>query len=328
MVQVARRRFVVSAGALLASSFARAQPVARRVRIGVLIDGKEGVNDAVWQVFRARLKELGYVEGKNIVTETRYSQGLRERLPALASELVALKPDVIVVGTTPATRAMMKATTTIPIVMTSVGDPVRTGLVASLARPGGNVTGQTSMAPEVGAKWIEILIEFAPAARTIAFLGQPNNSVHSVMYQSVHTAAKLRGMSAKFMKATTSDEVDRAFAAMVSGKFDGFVVPSSPVMLRHREKFAELALRHGLTAVYARQEYVAAGGLVSYGPDRNALFRGAADYLHFIVQGAKPADLPVQQPSRFELAVNAKTAKALGLSIPSSILLRASRVIE
>lgn len=328
MSRIRRRQFLIAAGALISAPLARPQPAGRQVRIAILDDAREGADAVRWHSFRSRLQELGYVEGRNVVIDARFSQGAPERLRALTAELVALSPDVIVVSTTPATRAAMQATSAIPIVFTAVSEPVETGLVASLARPGGNVTGLAIMSAQISAKWIEILTEIAPGARHFAFLGQASNQAVAAVFRSMQETARERNFFVRLMEATDPGAVDRAFELMVAEKFDGFMVASTPVLLPHRQQIVELAARHRLPAVYARNEYVTAGGLLSYAPDGNALFRRAADYVDRILRGAKASNVPVEQPTKFELVVNLKTAKALGISISQSILLRADRVIE
>ena len=328
MSRIRRRQFLIAGGVLISAPLARPQPAGRQARIAILDDAREGADAARWHSFRSRLQELGYVEGRNLVIEARFSQGAPERLRALTAELIAVSPDVIVVSTTPATRAAMQATSAIPIVFAAVGAPVETGLVAGLARPGGNVTGLTIMSAEISAKWIEILTVIAPGARKFAFLGQASNQAVAAVFRSMQETARERNFFVQLMEATDPGAVDRAFELMVAEKFDGFMVASAPILLPHRQQIVDLAVRHRLPAVYSRDEYVTAGGLLSYAPDGNALFRRAADYVDRILRGAKVANLPVEQPTKFELVVNLKTAKALGISISQSILLRADRVIE
>ena len=222
----------------------------------------------------------------------------------------------------------MQATSTIPIVFTAAAEPVEMGLVASLARPGGNVTGQAIMSAQVSAKWIEILTEIAPRARKFAFLGQASNQAIVAVFRSMQETASAHNFSVRLMEAIDPGAVDRAFKVMVAEKFDGFMVASAPVLLPHRQQIVDLAVRHRLLAVYARNEYVTAGGLLSYAQDRNAMFLRTADYVHRILQGAKPSNLPVEQPTKFELVINMKTAKAMGLTIPQTVLIRADQVIQ
>ena len=328
MSRFQRRKFLAGAFALLAAPYVLGQPAGRRVRIGILSEANE---DAQWEfphTFRDHLQKSGYVGGKNLVIETRFSRGVSARLHAQAAELVALKPDLIVTITTPATQAAMKATSSIPIVMAGMSDPVKSGLVASLARPGGNVTGLSIMSTQMTAKGLEMLLEIAPSAKKIAFLGQSSNQTHGEIYQSLQITGRSRGVAIRMLEASTPDEIARAFKLMASEKFDGVVVSTSAVLFAHRKSIADLAARHRLPAVYGREEYVAAGGLLSYGRDSVELYRRVADYAHRILQGAKPADLPVEQTASFRTVVNLATARALGIRIPQSILLRADLVIE
>jgi ABC-type uncharacterized transport system substrate-binding protein len=328
MTYPARRRFLFMTAALVASTRSNAQPSRDVVRIGILSGGYEEANAANWRVFRARLQELGYVEGRNLVIEKRFADGARAQLPALAAQLVALGPNVIVAAGTPPTRVAMKATSTIPIVMTGSADPVGSGLVSSLARPGGNVTGQSMAITDISAKWIEILTELAPRAKEFGFLGDSGNTAIVAVHRSIQRVAGPRGVSVRMFEAVSPGEVDAAFEVMVRANYGGFMVAASTVLAPRSQQIVERALQARLPAVYAREEYVEAGGLMSYITDRKALFRRAADYVHRIVQGAKPSELPVEQVSNFRLAVNLKTARAMGLTLPQSILIRADRVVE
>jgi putative ABC transport system substrate-binding protein len=323
-----RRRVLFASVALLAAARAHAQATGRAIHLATISDSHEGGDAARWQVFYDRLRELGYREGWNLRVSARYSQGAQDRLPALAAELVALAPDVIACGTTPATHAVKRATTTIPVVFIGAAEPVETGLVASLSRPGGNVTGTAIMSAEMSGKWIEMLREISPGAKKFAFLGQASNQGIAVVYRSMQAAATAIGATARLMEATSAVEVESAFAEIARGRYDAFMVASAPVLLPQRQQIVELAARHRIPGLYARDEYVAAGGLMSYTPDRRAYFRRAAELVHRIIEGTRPADLPVERPTKFELIVNLKTAAAIGLKIPASILLRADRVIE
>jgi len=305
-----------------------AQSARRAVRIGLLDIAREDSTVELWQIFRGRLRELGYVEGKNLVIEARFAQGASERLPALAAQLVGLKPDLIVAYGTPETLAVMKATSIIPIVFTETGDAVATGMVANLARPGGNVTGQSSMYTVISAKWIEMLVELVPGAKQIAFLGLTNNQSIRTNFRLMQEAAKPLGVAVRLLEAGSPGAIENAFEVMAAEKLDGFMVAAAAELLANQQQLVALAARNRLPAIYARDEFIAAGGLLSLGIDRVHKYRRAAEYVDRILQGAKPADLPVEQPTQFELVVNLKTAHALGLRIPPSILLRADRVIE
>jgi len=297
------------------------------VRIAIFEDGSKGATESLWREFRGRLRELGWIEGQNVSYIERFSQGERSRLPSLAQELVASAPDVIAVVTTPATRAAMHATSSIPIVF-STGDPVGAGLVSNLARPGGNATGQSIMSIELSTKWFEVVAELVPGAKKVAMLGQASNRTTFKVFRTAQKAAAAREISLHLLEATQPGEVDRAFETMVQENFDAFIVVSAPVVLRHQRQIVALAARHRLPGVYAREEYVVAGGLLAYTPSRVALFRNMADQVQRVLQGASPGDLPVQQPTKLDLTINMRAAKAMGIEIPPSVLLRAERVIE
>jgi len=326
MSRFQRRQILIAACALLAAPFALGQPAGRLARIGILSDGSE--DPPLWLPFWDQLKKLGYVEGKTVVVEARFAQGVPARLRAQAAELVALKPDLIVTISTPSTQAAMKATSTIPIVFAGASDPVKSGLVASLSRPGGNVTGLANMVSQLADKWLEMLLAIAPGARRIAYLGHSSNQAIRETHQSLQETGRSRGATIRLLEASTPDEIARAFELMVREKFDGFIVSPTPVLVAHLQNIVDLAARHRLPAVYGREEYVAAGGLLSYSRDIVETYRRVADYAHRILQGAKPADVPIEQPSSFRTVANLATARALGIKIPQSILLRADRVIE
>jgi len=328
MGQVGRRRFLLVAGALLAvPRVGWGQAKGRLVRIATLEDGNKGPTEALWREFRARLRELGWVEGENVLFIERFSQGERSRLPALAAELVTSAPDVIVSAATPTTRAVMGATSTIPIVFTT-GDPLRAGLVSNLARPGGNATGQSIMGAELSTKLLDMLTELVPETKKVAMLGQVNNRTITAVFRSVQNAANSRGISVRLLEATQPNDVDSAFETMARENFDGFISFSTPIVLRHRRQIVDLAARYRLPGVYPRREYSAIGGLLSYEADRVEIFRSMAEQVHRVLKGANPGDLPVQQPTKFILTINLRTAKALGLTVPQSILLLADHVVE
>jgi len=328
MSQIGRRQFLLAAAVMLAAPRKGAgRPRGERVRIAIFEDGNQGATEALWREFRERLRERGWVEGKNVSFVSRFSQGKRDRLPELAAELVALAPDVIVAATTPASRAAMRATSSIPIVFIT-GDPLGGGLVSNLARPGGNATGQSIMSVELSTKWVEILTELVPGTKKIAMLGQASNRSVVAVFGSLQQAAEARGISARLLDATQPQEIYSAFETMAREGYDAFIAASALTVLRHRRQIVELAARYRLPAVYSRDEYAAAGGLLSYTPNRVAVFRSLADQVQRVLEGANPGDLPVQQPTKIDLTINLGTAKALGIEIPASILLRADRVIE
>jgi putative ABC transport system substrate-binding protein len=279
--------------------------------------------------FRQGLRELGWVEGQNTVIDYRYAEGRFDRLPGLAAELVRLKVDIIVAAPTPAAAAAKKATGTIPIVMIAVGDPVGLGLIASLARPGGNVTGLSfSVGPEILGKQLELLKETVPKLRRVAILSNPANPVQPGQIREVNVAARSLGVQLQFLEARGPNEFDGAFAAMAKERVGALLVLADSMLIAHRTRLADLAARSRLPAAYGTREDVEAGGLMSYGPSLRDLFRRGATFVDKILKGAKPADLPVEQPTKFELVINLKTAKALGLTIPPSLLGRADEIIQ
>jgi putative ABC transport system substrate-binding protein len=278
--------------------------------------------------FRQGLSETGYVEGQNVVIEYRWAEGRYDRLPTLAADLVGRKVDVIAaIGGAPAARAAKNATSTIPIVFVS-GDAVGDGLVASLARPGGNLTGVSFLADELTPKRFELLSELVPQARVVGLLVDPNIRANERVTPAVQETARAKGVQLDILKASTESEIDAAFAALVQRQAGALVVSAGPFFFYRREQLAALAARHAVPAIYELREYATAGGLITYGTSLTAVFRQVGIYTGKILKGAKPADLPVLQPTTLELVVNLKTAKALGLTIPPSILSRADEVIE
>ena len=283
-----------------------------------------GVN---WEAFRQGLRTLGYSE-EDIAIESRWADGHVERLPELAAELVRLAPEVIVVGSAAAALAAKQATATIPIVVAVFSDPVGTGLVASFAHPGGQVTGLSAMQEDTVAKELELLKTAVPHAERIAVLFDPGNPAHAGVLQTVRQAAETLGTSLLPIEVRAPDEIDGAFSTMARERADAVVVLGGPLVMTERNRIAELAASHKLPAIYYERELVMAGGLMSYGADLKDMNRRAATYVDKILKGTKPADLPVEQPTKFELVVNLKTANALGLTIPPSILALADEVIE
>ncbi len=317
-------------GILVAPFAAEAQPAGKVPRIGVLsASSSPSSNPRSYEAFRQGLRELGSVEGQNIVIDYRFAEGRFVRLPDLAAELVRLKVDIIVAVPTPAAAAAKNATETIPIVMISVGDPVGLGLIASLARPGGNVTGLTySAGMEIFGKGLELLKETVPKVRRVAILSNPGNPAQPLMIREVNVAARSLGVQLQLLEARGPNEFDGAFAAMAKERVGALLVVADSMFIAHRTRLADLAARSRLPAAYGFRESVEAGGLMSYGPSVPDLFRRAATFVDKILKGAKPADLPVEQPTKFELVVNLKTARALGLTIPQSVLIRADEVIR
>jgi putative ABC transport system substrate-binding protein len=328
-----RRRFIemIGGGLLAAPLAAEAQQAAKVARIGYLA-GNLAASPHVHEAFRQGLRDLAYVEGRNVVIEYRDAEGKPERLPALAAELVALKVDVIVAaGGTRGALAAKQATRTIPIVFAVVGDPVTDGLVTSLARPGGNVTGSSLLAPELIGKCLELLKQAIPGVSRVAVLWQPGagpERTEKDLLKGADVAARALGVRLQFVEARGPDDFDRAFSEMTRARADALTVLSSAMFINERRRLVDLAAKHRLPAVYPYRESVDAGGLMAYGPNVADSFRRAATYVDRILKGAKPADLPVEQPTKFELVINLKTAKALGLKIPQSVLGRADEVIQ
>jgi putative ABC transport system substrate-binding protein len=324
---VRRREFMLLlAGAMIAGRRLRAQQKAVPV-VGFLHFASSGPFAPFVGAFQKGLGETGYVEGQNLAIEYRWAEGHYDRLPSLAADLVARNVDVIVAAGPPSARAAKSATSAIPIVFSS-GDPVGEGLVASLARPGGNLTGVSILTVELMAKRLELLSELVPRVGVIALLVNPNNPNTEPMMRDVQEAARAKRIQLPVLKAGSESEIDAAFASLVQLQAGGLVVGTDPFFNSRREQLVALAARHAVPAIYEWREFAAAGGLISYGPSLTSIYRQDGIYVGKILKGAKPADLPVEQPTRFELVINLKTAKALGLTIPPSILARADEVIE
>jgi putative tryptophan/tyrosine transport system substrate-binding protein len=298
------------------------QEAAKAPRIGLLDCGK------FWDPLLQRLNELGYIEGRTIIFEYRASQGVSERLPALAQDLVQRRVDLIVTYGTPPTQAAKQATRTIPIVMVGTGDPVKAGLVPSLARPGGNITGNTILGPDIGAKRLQLLREALPKVVRVAMLWNPQNASNTAQFHNVQRAAPGLGLTLLPMEVSSVGELDSAFAAVMKKRPDALMVTADPVQQLFVDRIIQLAAGARLPTIFQIKENAMAGGLMSYGPSLPELFRRAATYIDKILKGTRPSDLPVEQPETFELVINVRTAKALGLTIPRSLLLRADRVIE
>jgi putative tryptophan/tyrosine transport system substrate-binding protein len=322
-----RELITVLGGAAVTWPFAlRAQQKAMPV-IGFLHFASLGPFALYAVAFRQGLSETGYVEGQNLAIEFRWAEGSYDRLPAMAADLVDCKVDVIVAAGPPSARAAKSATSTIPIVFSSA-DPIGEGLVASLARPGGNLTGVSVLTVELMAKRLELLSELVPQAKVIVLLVNPNNPNTEPMIRDVQEAARTKGVELPILKAGSEIEIDAAFASLVQLQAGGLVVGADPFFNSRREQLVALAARHVVPAIYEWREFAKAGGLISYGTSLAGIYRQDGIYAGRILNGAKPADLPVEQPTRFELVVNLKTAKALGLTVPPSILARADEVIE
>jgi len=316
------------AGALMAPLVSFAQQLAKVSRIGFLGNSTAALEANLIGPFREGLRDLGYVEGRNILIEYRWAEGKYERFPALIAELIALKVDVIVTAGTPATLAVKKATTSVPLVMVAVGDPVGTGIVPSLSRPGGNITGLTSISPELEGKRLELLREVVPKLSHVAILWNPMNAYHVIEMKEAQSAASALRMKVLSLGVRTPEELDGAFAAINRERAGALLVLADRLFLHHRTRIMDFSAQHRLPGVHAYRELVEVGGLMSFGPSYAGMHRRAATYVDKILKGAKPADLPVEQPATFELVINLKTAKALGLTIPQSVLLRATEVIQ
>ena len=318
-----RREFIALLGGTAAWPLAaRAQQAATIPRIGIIDDSP------IWNAFRHGLRDLGYLEGQNIVFDYRYAGGLPDRLAWVAVELVHRPVDLIATFGTPPTLAAKQATTTIPIVMMGVGDPVGSGLVSSLARPGGNITGNTILGPEVAGKRLQLLKEVIPSLSRVVFLWNPDNASHPAQLAELRVAVEALGIKLLPVPVRSSDEFDNAFAAMMRERPDAFLMTNDPFHQLSIGRIIDFLANNRLPGMFVTREVTVAGGLLSYGASLPDLFRRGAVYVHKILQGTKPADLPIEQPVKFELVVNLKTAKVMGLSSPESFLLRADEVIE
>jgi putative ABC transport system substrate-binding protein len=325
--RIARRVFLAAvAGGALAVP-AAAQAPQKVVRIGWISGGSPTAFAGRLDMLRRGMREQGYAD-ERVFIEQRWAEGREELLPQLAAELVRLKPAVIVAVGTPATRAAKDATDTIPIVMVAVGDPVGTGLVSSLSRPGANITGFSNLAADLSAKLLDLLHEVVPGVSRVAVLQNPANPVHGVYWTHVVSAGDRIGVRPVAVEMREPEDVEAAFAVVVRHQAGAVMILPDPQHLIARKRIAELAARHRLPAIYANRDYAEAGGLMSYGPDTSELYHRAAVYVDRILRGARPADLPVEQPTRFELVVNLRAARAVNLAVPSAVLLRADRVIQ
>jgi putative ABC transport system substrate-binding protein len=318
-----RRKFLKllgGAGAAWPLAVQAQQP--RIPRIGIIDDAP------IWDNFRTGLRELGYIEGRNIALEYRSADGRPEHLAAAASELAGLPVDIIATYGTPAAQAAKRATATIPIVMVTIGDPVRAGLVASFARPGGNITGLTILSPDSSPKRLQLLKEIAPSVARVALLWNPDNDSNAAQLQEIQIAAPMLGIQLLPFAVRRSDEFDGAFAAMTSQRVDALLMTADPFHELHIERIIEFLTRNRLPGSFLIRENVVAGGLMSYGASQPDLVRRAATLVHKILQGSKPADLPIEQPVKFDLVINLKASRALGLTVPRSLLALADEVIE
>ena len=328
MLNMRRREFIALLGSAAAWPFAAhaQQPAGKILRLAVLQPGAPP--EPLVEAFRQRLRELGYVEGRNLVLEYRWAEGKLDRLADLARELSGLKVDVITTMSTPAALAARNATATIPIVFTAVGDPVGAGVVPSLARPGGNATGISLLATELSAKRLEILREIAPATSRVAMLWNDTNPGMVLRAHEAQDAATRLGVAVQSVGVHDLISFDAAFAAIESDRADALLTLVDPFTREHRKRIVDYAAQRRLPAIYEAREFVDSGGLASYGPSLVAIQRRAAEYVDKIFRGTKPSDIPVEQPTKFDLVVNLKTAHALGIEVPPTLIARADEVIE
>lgn len=323
-----RRKFVALIGSALATPLAVSQQPAMVPRIGYLFSFARSQGEHLWDACRQGMRELGYVEGRNVVLEPRWADGHHDRMPSLVAELVDLKVNVIVAAATPANLAAKAGAGTIPIVMVAVSDPSRIGLVKSLARPGGSITGLSLLTPELSGKRLELLVEVTRQVRRAAVLNNPDNSSHAVFLQETLSAARGMQIQIHVLNARNPGEIEQAFQEAAKEGAQALIVFDDPVIWGHRKQVVTLAAKARLPVMYGYSEFVDEGGLISYGPQRPDLYRRTAAYVDKILKGANPAELPIERPTRFELFVNLKTANALGVAVPQHVLLRADRVIE
>ena len=326
-----RREFIVAVVALGAvagsiASFAQQQGKVWRVGFLSLYSASEIAQNTA--AFLTALRELGYIEGKNLVVEWRFAEGSFERLPDLAADLVQLKVDVIVAVASAAISAAKNATSTIPIVMATTGDPVGSGFVKSLARPGGNITGLSNMGGDTGAKLLDLLLTAVPKVSRVGVLVTPTSTTYRAISESIQAGAQNTSVNVLIAEARTPQEIETAFAMMAGESAGAVIVGTAPLFALHRAQIAQLAIKYKMPSIFGNRAYVEAGGLMSYGYKLTENYLRAASYVDKILKGAKPGDLPVEQPTTLELVINSKTAKALGLTIPQSILLRADDVIQ
>ena len=320
--------FVVALSVVIAFTPASAQTPASLPRVGMLTPAPSATTKAAWDTFREAMKELGYVEGKNVVYEYRSAEGQLERLPQLAAELVKLPVKVMVVANTPGNLAAKKATTTIPIVMVAVGDPVRVGLVSNLGRPGGNITGFTNLSGQIAAKRLQLLREVVPTATRIGMIGNPGDPNALIQIQDAEAAARELKIQLRLFTVQEAGQLGPAFESARSWRAQALLRLNDPLQVSLREQTIELAAKTRIPMMYASRADAVAGGLIGYGVDPVESYTRAAAYVDRILKGAKPGDLPVQQPTKLELGVNLKTAAALNIKIPQAVLVQADQVIE
>jgi ABC-type uncharacterized transport system substrate-binding protein len=323
-----RRTVICLPLTLLLLTVAEAQQPTKVPRIGFLIGASASTNVARLDAFRQGMRALGYVEGKNIVIEYRYAEGKPDRLPAFAAELVRLKVDVIVTAGSASTRSAKQATVTIPIVMAIDDDPVGSGFAASLARPGGNITGLSGLAPEISGKQLELLREIVPKLSRLGVFGDVTRPGNPQALREINLAADAVRVQIQFLEVREPKDIETAFRAAGEKRAEALLMLGSPVLISHRRQLADLAVKSRLPAIYRNLEFVEDGGLMAYGASLSDSYRRAAAYVDKVLKGAKPADLPIEQPTKFELVLNLKAAKQIGLTIPPNVLARADRVIR
>jgi ABC-type uncharacterized transport system substrate-binding protein len=325
-----RRAFLAGSGAVLLAAplTAQAQQAAKVYRIGFLSGGSAAASKPFAEQFRQGLRELGYVEGQNLIIEYRWAEGQLDRLPQLARDLARIAPDLIVAWASQSAIAAHNATTSIPIVMVNVGDPVYLGLTTSLARPSKNLTGLTSFGPELAAKQLSLLKEAVPEVKRIAILGNPGNPLNPPWLKGVETAARTLAVQIQLLNITGPDDVPTAFRDAVKGRAGAIFVATDQVVALQSAQISALALSNRLPTMSGSRPLMDAGGLMTYSIDGLAMFRRAATYVDKILKGAKPGDVPIEEPTKFEFVINLKTAKTLGLTIPQALLVRADKVIE
>jgi putative tryptophan/tyrosine transport system substrate-binding protein len=328
------RRDVIRATSLLLSiaavrdGLAQARARETPARLAILDDAVESVRAHLWQTFRNRLSDLGYVEGRSLIIEARWAGGDLDRLSTLAAELVALRPDVLVTITATVALIAKKATSVIPIVAVGPADPVKLGLITSLARPGGNVTGLSPNQVEIAGKWVEMVREIVPRAKVVAYLTDLGNPGEVLVLRELQERARPLGIAVQSLHGVAPSSLVQAFAAMKRNHADALIVATSTSVLSNRSAIVAASAQLRIPTLYAREEYPEAGGLLSYGANLEVLYARAADYVHRILQGAQPAELPFEMASTFKLVVNLATARALGLRLPQPILVRADKVIQ
>ncbi len=320
--------WLLATALLITASPVQAQQPLKVHHIGFLSAASSSAMSSRLAAFKEGLRELGYVEGKNISIESRYAEGKMDYLRNLATELVQLKVAVMVSGGPAVTRPIKEVTSTIPIVMTQDSDPVGSGLVASLARPGGNITGLSTLAPELSGKQLEILREIVPRLSRLAILGNSALAGNAQSLKETELAAQTFGVQLQYLDVRSPNEIDSAFRAASKGRADAILVLINPIMISHRALVVELASKNRLPTIYRGPDHVETGGLMSYSPSNTDLFRRAATYVDKVFKGAKPGDLPVEQPTKFEFIINLKAAKQIGLTIPANVLARADKVIR